>query len=178
MTPETFPRQQDALVWLHEHFGCPYPSAGKFSQDCKNGLCLVQPNKTYRSKDVKAYAERIKHDKRSATVAEGRAAEREELEIRKLKLEVEKRELENRREDDKWLAKEEAWAQLAALVGTLRDALRHQCHVGQAHLVHLAGGDPSRGPEVYEGLEEIIARAFNEVVTAGHIEGVFEVEEP
>lgn len=190
-TPETFAKQQDALAWLHDYFGCPFPSAGKFSQDCRNGICLVQPNKTYRGKDVRAYAERIKFDKRTATLSESRSAEREELEIRKLKLDVEAKELANRREDDRYLLKDDAWLQMAALVGSLRDALRHQCHVAIPRLLTLAGNidkecphckeeikaESSRGPEVYEGLEEIIARAMNEVLESGRIEVVFESED-
>ena len=116
-----------------------------------------------------------------------KAEEREDLEIRKLKLDVESKEMANRREDDRWLQKDEAWLQMAALIGTLRDALRHQCHVATARILILAGNndrdcphckgeikaEPSRGPEVYEGLAEIIARAFNEVLERGRIETLF-----
>lgn len=96
------------------------------------------------------------------------------LEVAKLEMEVERRQIENRREDDKWLLKDAAYAHMAALVGTLRDALRHHFHAGQGMLVHLSGGDPGRGPELYEGCEEILAKAFNDIAAAGRIEAVFE----
>ena len=191
--PESFDRQQDALVWLHDFFGCPFPSAGKFSQDCKNGHCLVQPNKTYRGKDVKAYAERIKHDRRTATVAETRAAEREEWEIRKLKADVERKEMENRKEDDRWVLKDDAWEGLAALFGAMNSACRHQNHVLAPRLVHLLAGSGDRTchhcgekivnegvarlAEVVEMLDESDREVFNSLLATGKVEGVFEEAE-
>ena len=75
------------------------------------------------------------------------------------------------------MLKEDAWAAMAGLFGTLQDSLRHHFNTGQGQLVHLAGGDPARGPEVYEGCEELLAAAFNEVCATGKIKGVFKTEE-
>lgn len=171
---ERFERQKDALEWLHGHFGRTFPSAGKFSMDCRDGACVVQLDKSIRLKDLRSYAERLSFNKRAASASASLAERKEELEIRKRELEIDKLEREKRAEDERWMLKEDAWAQMAALVGTLRDALRHHFHLGQNHLMHLAGADPSRGPELYEGVEEIMARSFNEVVRSGRVDVVLE----
>lgn len=174
MGEDRFKNRKEALAWLQSRGKI---SQGKFYEDCAKGLITVHADKTISKWQVMEYAERHFGPVREPSTSADSAAKKERLEIEKLELEVEKRKIENRKEDDKWLHKDDAWAQMAALVGTLRDALRHHFHVGQAHLIHLAGGDPTRGPEVYEGAEDILARAFNEVVQARRIEGVFEVEE-
>lgn len=172
---ERFKTRIQALNWLQKQ-GYKV-SQGKFYQDCKSGFPSIHKDGSISRYQVMQYGQQLDVEKRSTGNPADLSAKKEELEIEKLRLEVEKRRIENRKEDANWLQKEDAWAQMAALVGTLRDALRHHLYVGQAHLIHLAGGDPTRGPEVYEGAEEILARAFNEVVQAGRIEGIFDVEE-
>lgn len=174
MSDDRFKNRKEALVWLQSRGQI---SQGKFYQDCERGLITIHADKTISKWQVMEYAEKVFGPVREVTPSADTAAKKERLEIEKLELEVEKRKLENRKEDDKWLHKEEAWSQMAAIIGTLRDSLRHHFHVGQAHIIHLAGGDQTRGPEVYEGAEEILARAFNEVVSAGRIEGMFDVGE-
>jgi hypothetical protein len=104
--------------------------------------------------------------------------QREADEARKIKADADKAEMQSedmrREQDRKWLHQDDAYMKLASLIGTLRDSLRHQCHVGQSHIIHLAAGDPSRGPEVYEGMEEIMARAFNDVLATSRIDGIFD----
>lgn len=168
---DRFKNRKEALDWLQSRGQI---SQGKFYQDCDGGMITIGPDKTVSKYQVMEYAEKVFGYTRQTGPTMDMALRKERLEIEKLEMEVEKRKLENRKDDEKWLLKEDAWAQLAALIGTLRDSLRHQFHVGQSHLVHLAGGDHQRGPELYEGCEELLARAFNEVCNAGHIEAVFE----
>ena len=86
-----------------------------------------------------------------------------------------RRDEELRELDADWIQKDAAHAQMAAIVGLLRDSLRHHAHRAAAALIHLAGGEPSRAPEVYEGIEEeVFARAFNEIAHAGRVEVMFE----
>ena len=139
---------------------------------------MLQSNKSLLLCDVLAYL-REKFDygapaKRRDVPAEERLAELDDLELRERRAKVAKLEREQRAEDERWILKDQAWGQMAALVGTLRDALRHHFHIGQARLVHLAGADPARGPELYEGIEEIMAKAFNEIVASGRIDVTFE----
>ena len=172
-TAERFKNRKAALLWLQQRGQI---STGKFYQDCADGLITTHADKTVSRFEVMQYAEKVFGFTRQTAPAFDQAEKKSNLEIRSLELDVEKKELANRREDERWLIKEEAWAQMAAIIGTLRDSLRHHFHIGQGQLILLAAGDASRGPEVYEGCEEIIARAMNELVHSGRIEAVFEKE--
>jgi hypothetical protein len=100
---------------------------------------------------------------------------KEFFEIRKLELEVLKRETEMRREDRRWMLKADAWAAIGAVFSTLLDSLKHHFHEGQSYLVTTADGDQARSPEVYEAATELIARACNELAGM-KIEGIFAVD--
>lgn len=170
---ERFKNRSSALAWLQSRGKI---SAGKFSQDCAAGYPAVHSDKTLSKWQVMEYAEKLFGGVREMPAMIDMSAKKQALEIEKLEQDVEKGKLANRKEDDKWLYKEEAWAQMAAIIGKLRDSLRHQMHVGTVALITAAGGDHQRGPEVYEIAEGLISRAFNEIVEAGRIEGVFEKE--
>lgn len=170
MADERFKNKSAALAWLQSRGQI---SAGKFSNDCAAGYPTVHADKTLSKWQVMEYAEKLFGGVRETPVLVDMSARKQSLEIEKLEQDVEKGKLANRKEDEKWLYKEDAWAQMAAIIGKLRDSLRHQMHVGTVALISAAGGDPQRGPEVYEIGEGLISRAFNEIVEAGRIEGVF-----
>jgi hypothetical protein len=169
-TEDRFKNRKEALAWLQSKGQI---SAGKFYQDCEAGKITVAADKTVSKFKVAEYADRLFNQHKQAPKSVDQEDRKRQLEIEKLEQEVEKGRLANRKEDEKWLYKEDAWAQMAALIGTLRDSIRHQFHVGSVAVIHAAGGDAARGPEVYEQTEELISRAFNEVVNAGRIEGMF-----
>lgn len=172
MSEDRFKNQSEALAWLRTKGKI---SAGKFSMDCRSGNydLGIATDKSLSKFKVAEYAEKLFGGGKQLTPSYERSERMAEMELREQELKVEKMELANRKEDANWLQKEDAWAQMAAIIGTLRDSLRHQFHVGSVAVIHAAGGDPARGPEVYEQTEELISRAFNEVVNAGRIEGMF-----
>lgn len=170
---ERFKNRKQAFDWLKAQ-GYKI-SQGKFYGDCDSGFPAIHKDGSLSRFQVLQYGQQLDVDRK--TTDNNLSSRRESLEVEKLSLEVERRQIENRKEDDRWLKKEDAYAQLAALVGTLHDSLRHHFTIGQGQIIHLAGGDPARGPEVFEGCEEILAHAFNEVVEASRIEGIFEFEE-
>lgn len=175
-TPERFKTRKEALLWLQDRGQI---STGKFYQDCADGKLTIHPDKTISRFEVMQYAEKIFGFTRQTAPAYDQAEKKSRLEMEKLEMEVQAQRLKNRKEDANWLNKEEAWAQMAAIIGTLRDSLRHQAHVSTPAIIHLAAGDAQRSPEVYEAIEELAARAFNEVVNSGKIEGIFDKgEEP
>lgn len=154
-------------------------SQTKFYDDCAR-LQMVRTDKCIELASLVAYVkEELKISPATGlSLAErSRDEERSKDDDRKAKAEADLKEMQaeeaRRKLDEKWLHRDEAWASLAALVGILRDTLRHQFHVGSAQLIQLAGGDPLRSPEVYEGCEETLNKAFNEVVSTGRIEGIF-----
>lgn len=154
----------------------------KFYDDCV-ALKLVNPDKSIDLAPLLAYMKdhlKIAPSTGQSLTDRSRENEIADLEFRKAKAEADIKEVQaqeaKRKLDEKWLHQEEAWAAIAGLIGTLRDNLRHQFHIGSAELIQLAGGDPLRSPEVYEKSEEIMNRAFNQVVDAGRIEGLFAEE--
>lgn len=171
MTEERFKNRRKAWQWLVEN-GFTV-SEKKFYNDCDAGLVPVSADKTVSKFAVSEYGRKLKTPGAATPVAFENSAKKEALEIEKLQLDVDKRRLENRKEDAGWLKKEEAYAQMAGLIGVLRDSLRHQFQIGQTQLIHLAGGDHSRGPELYEGCEELLARGFNELLHSGRIQVMF-----
>ncbi|RQW89900.1 MAG: hypothetical protein EHM79_02010 [Geobacter sp.] len=171
---ERFKNRKQALNWLQAQ-GYKI-SQGKFYQDCEAGFPAIHKDGSVSRYQAMQYGQQLDVERRSSP--EDSYVDKDKDEARKLKAEADIKEMQAeqaRRELDRnWINRDETWAQMAALVGTLRDSARHHFHVGQAHIIHLAGGDTTRGPEVYEGAEEILAKAFNEVLSAGRIEAVFE----
>ncbi len=171
---ERFKTRKQALDWLKAQ-GYKV-SIGKFYGDCDAGFPAIHKDGTVSRFHVLQYGQQLDVTRKSSGPATG-SIDKDEYEARKIKADAEKAEMQaetmRREMDNAWLDKETAYAQMAALIGTLRDSLRHHFHTGSTQIIHLAGGDQSRAPEVYEGAEEILARAFNEVLNVGRIETIF-----
>lgn len=172
---ERFTNRKQALNWLQAQ-GYKV-SQGKFYQDCIAGFPTIQRDKTISRFQVMQYGQQLDLETRGASpLFTGLDAD----EARKAKADADIKEMQadkmRREQDTDWLHADTAWAAVAGLLGVLKDSLRHHFHAGQSELIHLAGGDQARGPELYEGCEEIMARAFNEVAGMEKIEGVFAKE--
>lgn len=172
---ERFTTRKEAFDWLKAN---NYKiSTGKFYQDCSAGFPLVHKDGTVSRYQVLMYAQQIDLSTKAEDMTR-RDADRLH-EQRKTKAEAEMAEMKAekmRREEDRyWLHAEEAWAQIAALVATLRDTIRHHLFTAQREFIHVAGGDQSRSHEVFEFAEGIIDKAFNEVA-GGEIDITFEKE--
>jgi len=171
---ERFKSRKQALDWLRTqgYKVCQ----GKFYQDIrKNNFPALHRDGSVSRFQVMQYGQRLDPAQQAPVADPDQGARKEWLEIRKLELEIEKRETENRREDERWLLKDDAWAAIAALIGTLLDSLRHHFYSSQGRLIHLAAGDVARSAELYEGCEGVIHKAFNEVAVQ-RIEGIFAQE--
>ncbi len=169
---ERFPSRKQALNWLNSQ-GYKV-SQGKFYTDCKEGFPTVQRDGTVSRYQVMQYGQQLDISSRAMPQFD-QSARREDLEIRKLEADVLAAESKARREDDRWILKEDAWAAMAAMLSGLRDSVRHHLHEGQGLVVHLAGGTPDREPEVYEAMVDIVGAAFNELAGA-RLEGTFAEE--
>lgn len=152
-------------------------STGKFYQDCASGFPLVHRDGSVSRYQVLMYAQQIDLSTKAEAIT-NRDADRLH-ESKKTKAEAEIAELKAarmRREEDKyWLHAEDAWAQIAALVGALRDTIRHHLFTSQRELVQVVGGDQNRSNELIEYTDGLIDKAFNETAGA-EIDMVFEKE--
>lgn len=157
-------------------------SRGKFNQD-KNGGHLTVDGKRISKFSVLQYGLRLKQNQKTqASVYSGDLQARRELadtekaehdaRIARTKADEAEREL-NRR----WLYRDEAVADLAAIISSLQQALDHAVTSGADAVIRCAGGDPARGFDVSEAISElIVARAFNEVSAAGTLRVKFKGE--
>lgn len=163
---EYFKNRKEAHTWLVEE-GFKI-SIGKFYEDCKQkGFPVVGQDGTVSKYQVSVYGRALTSDQ----APDPSALERSEYAHRKEKADAKMAEMKAERmerdEDALWLHADDAWSALAAVIGNLRDAVRHAVHAAQVDIVQAAGGDVHRAPEVYEHVEQVINGAFNEVARQG-----------
>lgn len=159
-------------------------SRGKFNQDKNSGQLTVDGKKVSKF-SVLQYGMRLKQSRQTQTSVfssdlQGRRekADTEKAEhdarISRVKAEDAERELDRR-----WLYRDEAVADLAAIIASLQQSLDHAVIAGAEAVIHSAGGDLSRTFDVSEIVNEIIiGRAFNEVAAAGTLRIKFKGERP
>lgn len=161
-TAEYFKNRKEAHSWLvSEGFKI---STGKFYEDIKkNGFPVLSSDGSVSKYQVMVYGRSLEGNQ----AADPSALDRSEYMHRKDKADAELAEMKAermRREEDKnWLHAEDAWAVVAGLVGTLRDTVRRYIHSGQVEITLAAGGKATRAPEVFEHIDGVVNKAFNEV---------------
>lgn len=160
---ERFKNKKQALDWLHAQKYVV--SNGKFYADCKKGTPPVGKDGSLSRYQVLLYG--LSLERGSVGLEVVNTAEDD---ARKAKADADMAEMKAERmrrdEDRLWLHADQAWAAIAALVGALRDALRYHVHLAAREIVHAAGGDQERSHEVYELVDEVLARGFNDVAGA------------
>ena len=167
---ERFKNRKQAFDWLQAQ-GYKV-SRGKFYGDCEDGHPAVHRDGTVSRYQVLQYAQQQDVGRKSIDPGESKDSDdrkaKADADIAEMKAEEMRRNISNN-----WLSRDDAFEALAALAGSIQASLRHHFTTGQSRLLLLAGGDQERGPELFEGIEEIIAAAMNEVAV-GDIEGIFE----
>lgn len=174
---QTYKNRAEAYALLIQPGGYGV-SRAKFYEDCAR-LRIVQPDKSLHLSDLLAY---VKQELKASPVTGqslgdvDQAREKEKEELRGLRLKNEKLEKENRKEDRRWMLRSEAEDHEAALVGLLRDTLRHLVRIQATSLLRTAGGSPSREPEFMQALLALVDHGFNELADAEEIEVEFAEE--
>lgn len=168
---ECFKTRAAALDWLR---GAGYKvSVGKFYTDTGAGTPPVNRDGSISKAEVMQYAATLDCERRPSLEDADLAQQRELAEVRKAVADAAKAEMAvdelHRQADAKWISRVESVAQMAALVGSLRDVLLHHFHLAAPSLAKLVDGDPALAPQLYEGAEELIAKAYNELA-AGEID--------
>ena len=164
--PETFKTRKEAHAWLIEQ-GYSI-SIGKFYTDIKEkGFPVLNPDKSLSRYQVAVYGKDLGDRQKADPGALSRLEYTQQKERAEAEIAMMKAERMRREEDENWLHANTAWSVLAALVGDLRDNIRRKLHDDQQNIATAAGGDPIRGPEVFEHLEQVVNAAFNEVASRG-----------
>lgn len=167
---ETFKNRKEAHEWLVEQGYAV--SVGKFYQDIKQkGFPVLNADKSLSRYQVAMYGKDLSVEQQPDPSALSRsdAAHRKEsaeAEIAEMKAERMRRE-----EDQYWLHADQAWSVIAGILGNLRDVVRRHQHDSKEEIVKAAGGDIARAPEVFEAMDQVISKAWNEVAGSElHIE--------
>lgn len=166
---ERFAHRKQAHNWLQAQ-GYKIGKT-KFYEDCAAGFPALHKDGTLSRYQVMQYGQQQDVSTRSMPQFD-QSARREDLEIRKLDADVILAEAKARKEDARWMLKEDAWAAMAAILTTLQDNIRHHLHEGQGLLVLHAGCAPERGPEMYEAALEMTGKAFGELA-GSRLTGMF-----
>lgn len=170
---ERFKNRKAAWEWLQAE-GYKV-SRGKFYNDCAAGYPAVDRDGSVSRFQVLDYGLKQGGPPVAPDLnAMDQSARKTALEIERLELSNAKLKIEARELDRGWMRAEDGWTAIAALLGTLLDNLQHHLYEAAPLVVHLAGGDPARAPEVYEAVNQAVARAMNEL--GATIEGVFDPE--
>lgn len=173
---ERFKNRKQAFNWLREQ-GYKV-SQGKFYQDCLTGFPIIQRDGSVSRYQVMEYGDQLKLERAidSLSPTSSPAPPLREHEMRKIKADADIAEMKAKRlrqeEDEEWLHAADAWATLAALMGTLRETIRYVLDKGQREIVHVAAGDQARSTEVFEHIDILINQAFNQVAD-GKINVIF-----
>lgn len=175
--PDRFRNRKEAVEWLQVQ-GYKI-STGKFYQDIAAGKKITMAlDGTVSKWDTYQYATKELNIATGSATGGTLAGEQ----IRKIRAEADMKELQfeiaTRERDKHWLHADDAWATLAAVIGTLRDSIRHHLDSGKQRIVEASGGDHARASEVFECCEGIINQAFNEVAGQEiNVEFVREIED-
>lgn len=158
---EYFVNRKEAHDWLSEN-GFKV-STGKFYADCKKGFPAINSDKSVSRYQVAIYGQGLREqqtpdlkDLQSSSYDHKKA--KSDAEISEMRANRMKRE-----EDALWLHADEAWSAVAALLGRVRESIRHQLHTDCPEMVLAVGGEVARAPELFELLEGCVNKAYNEV---------------
>ena len=89
------------------------------------------------------------------------AAEKRRLEVKKLSLEIQRLERQDRVDDARWMHIEDHWRLLAGLMVVLRELLDFHVQQVAPELCELAGGNPEAAGQLVDRLGEMIGAAYN-----------------
>ena len=151
-------------------------SKRKFYDDGDAGQFLVFPDKTVSRSSVAEYLFELMA---AAPVMDlnlvDRRQRKDDLELKKMELEVASLERKTRKEDSQWMLADDHWAQLMAGFNILRGNLEHYARMAASEIVLEAGGDYHQGPLVADKVIELVVnRAFNELAKTKTQAGAFE----
>lgn len=169
-TIEYFNNRREAWQWLQEQ-GLQMGESTFYRKIGQPGFPRLLPDKTLSKWECSEFL-RLQTAEGNATP--GGVYSTDELVQRKLVAETEAAEhaaglareklAKLTKENDKtWMPRREAYAMLAALIGTLRDTVLHHLHHNQLAFCAAVSGDDARAPELYEALAASVNTAFNEV---------------
>lgn len=169
-TPEYFSNRREAWQWLHEQ-GLQMGESTFYRRIGTPGFPRLTPDKRLSRWECSEF---LRLQQVEGNASPGGVYATDELVQRKLLADTEaaeytaglaRQKLERliKETDKTWMARREAYAMLAAIIGTLRDTVLHHLQHNQLAFCAAVSGDDARAPELYEALAASVNTAFNEV---------------
>lgn len=160
-----FNRQKEAREYIRS-LGFKV-SDGKFSQDSHKFTVRGEIHQD----DLLDYA---RASLRKNTTETDLGAKREEAETRKAIADANKAEInaqQLQRELDKaWILRADAEDNECVAAALVRDGIAHQLNKQLPAIIHSAGGDPARQPDVQAIIDQAITTACNDIANSGEVE--------
>lgn len=171
---QQFGTRKAAHSYLIERgFKIPYRT---FVDHCKESKCVVESDrKTILLSSLIAYID--KHLDRSGQSSTMMANEKARLELEDLREKIEDRRLKNRKEDRRWILREDADADSAQKILLIYNAVMTRLNLDKEKLLHAAGADSGRAADLVFALQASIDRAFNELANADRFDVQIQDEE-
>lgn len=171
-TPEYFANRREAWQWLHEQ-GLQMGESTFYRRIGTPGFPRLTPDKRLSRWECSEF---LRLQQVEGNASPGGVYATDELVQRKLLADTEaaeytaglaRQKLERliKETDKTWMARREAYAMLAAIIGTLRDTVLHHLHHNQLAFCAAVCGEDARAPELYEALAAAVNTAFNEVAS-------------
>lgn len=139
-------------------------SSAAFYDDVKKGKCVMGSDKTITLAALTNYID-TNLVTGNISVDDPAASETVRLKNELMQQKVAKGEIESRKDDARWMLKDQASLDAATLVGLIYSTINHHLHLGSPQIVLAAGCDSGRSGEIEAAIEALIDTAFNEVAS-------------
>lgn len=171
-TIEYFSNRREAWQWLHEQ-GLQMGESTFYRRIGTPGFPRLMPDKRLSRWECSEF---LRLQQVEGNASPGGVYATDELVQRKLLADTEAAEYTaglareklaklTKETDRTWMPRREAYAMLAALIGSLRDTVLHHLHHNQIAFCAAVCGEDARAPELYEALAAAVNTAFNEVAS-------------
>jgi hypothetical protein len=150
----------------------------KFYKDCDNGLCKRAPGGSIPESALERY---IKHPraglKRLDRISEEKVAkEKTQAEIDKLKTQVSLLQHDLAIKEGKYVSREDAEMELAAVIGQVQNSLHHMLEIRTSDWVELVGGDSAKTKDLLAASRRDLDKRFNDLAKIDNFRVLFKIE--
>ena len=170
---------KEALTYLQEDCGRKIGQTKLFA-DTKAGRLRKQPDGTFKRRDLDRYAASLPTagtPDKLATDAARRQREKEEQEIRRIRVAADKEEFILKVKQGQYISRDDVYQELAARAVALSASLKTAFEARSLDVIALVEGNPKKSGPFVEHIEQVIDEAMNEYAKPIEIEVTF-TDEP
>lgn len=166
---------KEALKYLEEDCGRKIGKT-KLFEDIKAGRLRKQPDGSFKRRDLDRYAASLPTagtPDRVATDAARRQREKEEQEIRRIRVAADKEEFSLKIRQGQYIARDAVYLELAARAVALSSSLKTAFEAQSLDVIALVEGNPKKSGPFAERIDQIVDEAMSEYAKPVDIEVTF-----